>query len=127
MATENPKRKLTLNQYAEELRGWLHLCQQVQMTNYSSQAYMMGLACQPPQSFTQPNSQSANNTANRPDNTAPANNQQQPQTPPRNFPESAGECCILNNCTTSNKTVCSVSRLIYHSYNSKIIQWHPSF
>jgi len=90
MATENPKRKLTLNQYAEELRGWLHLCQQVQMTNYSSQAYMMGLACQSPQSFTQPISQSANNTANRPDNTAPANNQQQPQTPPRNFPESAG-------------------------------------
>ena len=94
MASPHPKRTLTLHQYAEELRDWLKVNQQIQMANYSSYMYLTTLACQAPQSVNPSLPQTTNNTtaAGAPNRTP--NNQQRQQTPPRQFPENAGKLFI---------------------------------
>ena len=94
MASSRPKRTLTLQQYAIELRDWLSVNQQIQMANYSSYMYLTTLACQPPQSVNPSPPQTTNNPTPAGAQNRASNNQQRRQTPPRQFPENAGELCI---------------------------------
>lgn len=78
MASPVQRRKLPLNEYAAELRQWLHMSKQCQMANSSYQALMLSMACQPPPAPRQPAP-----AVNRSDNTSH-------NAPPRQFPENAG-------------------------------------